>query len=348
MASKRLLVSGLALLLSTGVARAQSNDAQKETARSLMAEARRLRAEGDLLGALRRFNAADAIMNVPTTGFELASTQAQLGELVEARETLLRVLALPQRPNDPAPFNEARERARALDEQLAVRIGSITLQDCGVSQTAPLELSIDGKALPRSMIGLPFRANPGKHEIAARVAGRELWRQVDVAEGQAVEVALECAAEAPQPVSKPAASGEHRGHASRHVRTEPPAAQRRTGERPVRAGNGPPVLAYVGAGVGLLGIGLGTASGLLAISHKNAAFQNCVKTACPRSTWGDLDKAEQLATLSTVSFAVGGLGAVLAAGSLLLARPSSSAQSAWVLSPDVGRKSAELQFTGKF
>src|SRR5687767_3133797 len=98
----------LAVLLATSLLQAQPSAAQKETARGLMAEARELREHGDLQSALSRFSAADSIMGVPTTGFEMAATQAELGKLVEARETLRRVLTLPQSPDDPEPFNAAR------------------------------------------------------------------------------------------------------------------------------------------------------------------------------------------------------------------------------------------------
>jgi hypothetical protein len=338
MASKLLLsFSGFALLLLCGVARAQPNDAQKETARNLMVEARQLRQSGDLLAALRRFNAADAIMNVPTTGFEVAATQAQLGELVEARETLLRVLAIPQRSDDPEPFNEARAKAHALDQQLATRIGSITLQDCGVEQMLQMELSVDGNPMPAAMIGLPFRVNPGKHQVATRLQGRALWREVDVAEGQAVEVPLECASPAkstPRAPPAPPSPG-------------PPATQRHKDERLAQASGGQPVSTYVGAGIGLIGVGVGTTTGVLAISRKNTAIQGCVRDACPPSTWRTLDRAEELATISTVSFMVGGLGVATMVGSLLLAKPR-PARTAWVVSPEIGRQAARLNVTGRF
>jgi hypothetical protein len=335
MASKLLLgFSGFAWLFMCGLVRAQPNDAQKETARNLMVEARQLRQSGDLLGALRRFNAADAIMNVPTTGFEVASTQAELGELVEARETLLRMLAIPQHLDDPEPFNEARAKARTLDEQLATRIGSITLQDCGVGEMLEMQLSVDGKTLPAAMIGLPFRVNPGKHQVATRLQGRALWREVEVAEGQAIEVPLECESttkSAPPPTPRPG----------------PAPARRHKDEHLAQASSSYPVSAYVGAGIGLLGVGVGTTTAILAISRKNSAVQGCVGDACPPSTWQTLDRAEELATISTVSFVAGGLGVAIMVGSLLLAKPE-PARTAWVVSPEIGRQAARLNVKGRF
>ena len=181
----------LALLLGSAVARAQPSAAQKETARGLMAEGRELRERGDVSGALTRFSAADALMGVPTTGFEVAATQAQLGKLVEARETLQRVLAIAVSPDDPEPFNEALRKARALDQQLQARIASLRFVVQGLKDGEAFELSVDGESVPKALLNLPLRVNPGHHTVIARVRQREIRRDVDVAEGQAVPVALE-------------------------------------------------------------------------------------------------------------------------------------------------------------
>ena len=63
----------------------------RETARTLMQQGRELTAKGDLKEALKRFKGADDIMHVPTTGLEVARTQAPLGLLVEARDTIARI-----------------------------------------------------------------------------------------------------------------------------------------------------------------------------------------------------------------------------------------------------------------
>src|SRR6185503_5216812 len=97
----------LALTWTTAAA-ADPSESAKETARGLMAEGRELRDKHDLSGALARFQAADALMGVPTTGFEIARTQTDMGLLIEARATLRRVLAITERPDDPEPFKLAR------------------------------------------------------------------------------------------------------------------------------------------------------------------------------------------------------------------------------------------------
>jgi hypothetical protein len=332
MASKRgfAFALGASMWLCAGWAFAQPTPAQKETARGLMAEGRELREQGDLAGALTRFTAADSIMNVPTTGFEVAATQAQLGQLVEARETLRKVLAIAQSPDDPEPFNEARSKARALDQQLATRIGSLRFAPSGASETT-LDVTVDGERVPRAVLSLPFRVNPGRHQIVARSRGQEVRRDVLVAESQMVDVPLSFESGATPAVAPPATQ----------------AAPEPTPVAPSPGSRGAPPLAYAGGGVGLLGVVVGSVAGLSAISHKNAAKRDCVGSACPPSTWSDLDSARQMATVSTVGFVVGALGFAVAGGALLLDKPAPASR-AWLVSPEVSTHGAHVTVAGRF
>ena len=85
------VAASLALLFGAAEARAEPSASDKETARGLMATGRADRSNHDLAGALKAFTGADAIMHVPTTGLEVAKAQIDLGLLVEARDTALRV-----------------------------------------------------------------------------------------------------------------------------------------------------------------------------------------------------------------------------------------------------------------
>lgn len=331
----------LALLLGSAVAQAQPSAAQKETARGLMAEGRELRDRGDLNGALTRFNAADALMGVPTTGFEVAATQAQLGKLVEARETLQRVLAIAVSPDDPEPFNEALRKARALDQQLQARIASLRFVVKGLKDGEAVELAVDGENVPKALLNLPLRVNPGHHAVVARVRQRELRRDVDVAEGQSVPVMLELASDEAKPVATPPASAS--------AAAAPPPVDVPPPRSAPSASRGLPTLAYVGGGVALAGLVVGSVTGISAISHKNDAKQACVDSKCPPSTWSDLDSARSMATVSTVGFVVGAIGAVVGAGAILLdGEDAGPSERAFTLVPDVDRQSARLTFAGRF
>ncbi|MEO7109611.1 MAG: hypothetical protein ABI183_04150, partial [Polyangiaceae bacterium] len=92
--------------------------ADKDTARALMAQGADLRDKNDLKGALQSFQAADAIMHVPSTSLEVAKTAAALGQLVEARDAALAAARYPVNPGEPKPFVNARKEAQSLGDEL--------------------------------------------------------------------------------------------------------------------------------------------------------------------------------------------------------------------------------------
>jgi hypothetical protein len=352
MVSERNLGRGLALalLVLSGAAQAQPSAAQRETARELMAEARRLRERGDLNGALGRFSAADAIMNVPTTTLQVATTQVELGKLIEARDTLLRLLGTRQGPADPEPFKDARAKALALSQQLVARIGSLVITVDGLSEADGLDLSVDGEIVPKQMVGLRLRVNPGPHQIAARSQGHELSQEVEVAEGEALEVALSFAK---APVSSSVAD-ERRAAA-------PPAARKNPAPQPTAKPTPPPSaparpagshgrtseLVYLGAGVGTLGVAIGVVGGISAVLHRNSAKAGCTNNVCPSSTWRDLQTAHNMATVSNVGFVIGGAGWAFVVGSLLFDR-SRRPQPGLRVAPEVSRQGAYVNVAGRF
>jgi hypothetical protein len=334
--------------MATSLAQAQPSAAQKETARGLMAEARELRERGDLQGALTRFSAADSLMGVPTTGFEMAVTQADLGKLVEARETLRRVLALPQGPDDPEPFQEARSKARALDQRLQGRIGALHFVVTGVAASESLVVTVDGESVPVAALGLPFRVNPGRHVVVARAGGREAKNEIDALESRTVKVELPLAApQAPDvpPVQLDDAAAAPAPAAPPSEQAAAPAATSKV-----------PVITYVAGGVGLAGVLVGGITGMMAVAHKNAAARDCVDGKCPPSTWDDLDSARSLAAVSTVGFVVGAVGLGVGTSFLLLHDEPKAARAATrkphlsqvSVVPDLGPRSASLSVSGRF
>jgi hypothetical protein len=351
MVSERSLGRGLALalLLLHSQAQALPSAAQRETARQLMAEGRRLHERGDLTGALGRFSAADAIMNVPTTALEVAATQAELGKLIEARESLLRLLVRQQRSTDPEPFNEARAKALALSDQLAARIGSIVVTTSGVSEAEGLDVKVDGEVVPKEMIGLRLRVNPGTHQVVARSRGRELSQELDVAEGQVLEIALKFApaalssvADEPRAAPPPAAPKKPPVQATA-ARTRPPAPKARTSDPQGSTSD----LVYLGAGVGTLGVAIGLAGGVSAVLHKNSAEAGCTNNVCPPSTWRDLETAQNMASISNVGFVIGGAGWAFTVGALLIDR-SHRPQQGWRVAPAVSRQGASVNVARRF
>jgi hypothetical protein len=276
---------------------AEPTASEKDTARALMSEGRDLRDSADLASALKRFQAADAIMHVPTTALEVARTQAAMNLLVEARETLHKMLQIPSSPGDPSPFRDARVEAERLDEELESRVGSLRVE-VRSAPNAPRMLVVDGVSIPDSAVDFPIRVNPGHHLVVVRIASAEVTKQVDAPERQVVTVVLDF---------DPAAI--RRADVSTGVETSGGGARTATWR----------TVGFVGIGLGALGVGVGGVTGLMALSAKSAVSNGCVGTKCPPQTWSDVDKMNRYAGISTAAFAVGAVGLAVGVGGLVIA-----------------------------
>lgn len=163
-----LLAAGLLL---SPAARAAPTAEDRETARHLMKVGDQKLAAKDHQGALRAYETAHAIMGVPTTGVALARARIGLGQLVEARELLLEIARSPAQPGEPAPFTEARGEAQTLAAELEARIPSLIISVQGPPSGTPVEISIDGRAVPVVGLGTTRKANPGEHVVTASADG---------------------------------------------------------------------------------------------------------------------------------------------------------------------------------
>ena len=292
------------VMLAAAGARAEPTAADRETARSLMQDGRDLRDRGDLTNALTRFRAADDIMHVPTTGLEVARIEAAIGLLIEARDAIAAIRKTPVRPGDPEPFTEARRKAADLDASLEGRVPALTIFVDEVERDAPV-VSIDGVALPAGTLGLPRSIDPGHHVVVAKTARAEATQEIDVREWERTELHMALAAAAP---ASPLA-------------TEPAPSP----EAPPRRSHSPGTLTYATMGVAAAGLLTGVVTGLMAWSDKSSLSSECPNRVCPPGVAStDLDSANLLATVSTVSFVLAGVGAGATVASLIIGAPSSA------------------------
>jgi hypothetical protein len=287
LASRRLLFACAlaAFVAAASPALADPSLSDRETARSLMDDGDAKRDKGDLKGALKSYEAADAIMHVPTTGLEVARAQAQLGLLLEARETLNHVMRLPPKPGEPQPFVAARKSAESLSTELAARIPSVTVNLTNVEPGQTPVIVFDGEAVPPAASAAPRKVNPGRHSVVARSGSLEKKVDVDVAERDSKVVTIDL---------KP-------------VTTEP---AKRDETPPSSSGPSalPKVLMYGGFGLAAVGLGVGAITGVLSISKVSDVKKDCPNNICPAGRQSDIDSAKSLGTISTIGFIVGGVG----------------------------------------
>jgi hypothetical protein len=311
----RRVVGSMVLVGSLGVSglagAAEPTAAEKDTARGLMAEARADRDKGDLKGALKAFTAADAIMHVPTTGLEVAKTQAALGQLVTARETAARVAHSPEKASDPAPFKQAREAAGSLAEELDGRIPTLTVTVKNVPEGATATVTIDDAAIPADALGSPRKLDPGHHVVVAKAGSVDGKQEVDLAEKDRKDVAIELPASAAASVST---SGETSGG----------------GEQPAETTTGKSGFskALMFGGFGLAGVGViaGAVTGVMSMGKTNGVKGStyCAGNVCGPQEYDDISSARTLATISTAAFVTAGVGAALGVVGLLTGNSSST------------------------
>jgi hypothetical protein len=293
----------LALAATVGNADAQqSAAADRETARTLMAEGRAAFKNNDLKAALQAFQAADALVHAPTTALEVARTQVAGGMLVEARDTLATLLRTARKPTDPAVFNEARSSAEQLYEQLGTRIPSLRIVLKNLPEGASPTVRVDGVEVPATALTAPRRVNPGAHLIQCTLGDAEREQKVDVVESDSKEVAIDLGGSQPAGVSstskKPAPA----------VAPGPTTSPISSGPEPGRSHT----LAYSGIALGTAGLLTGVIGGALTLSYKQKAIDNgCDNNLCPPAAHGDADAARTAGTVSTIGFVVAGAGAAL-------------------------------------
>jgi hypothetical protein len=313
--SRRAFAASLILALSgtaSALAHAQApqepgtsapSAADLESARELFKEGRELRQSGDVRRALDRFKAAHAYGQTPVTALELGRTHIQLGELVEGREVLLSVARMKVQADETDKSAQARAEAADLADDAKKRIPTLSVKLTGVTSDAGVQLTVDGFAVP--IVGLTGirKANPGKHVVVARAGTHEETRNVDLEEGKTQDLAIDLAGTGAAAALPPVVVGDTSGKKISPV-------------------------TWIGLGVGVVGIGVGTAFGVIALGKASKVSDACNGTHCPPSTKSDVDSGRTSATISTIGFAVGGAGVVAAAvGYFVLSKPSASALS---------------------
>ncbi len=221
-----------------------------------------------------------------------------------------------ERSAKAAGKSEREKSARARAVALEPAIGRLTITVTGESDS--LQITCDGERLPRETWGHPRAVDPGAHAITAAEPGKKsLEARVDVAGGAAATFAVPALDVVP--VVAP-------------VTQAPPVA---ASPEPEKGLSGRRKLAILVGGVGVVGLGVGGAFGLVSIgAHKSASAACATPSPCGSAEGAkDWTSATRAGNISTISFIVG--GAALATGAVL-----------WFLAPaPADRKNARMQIT---
>lgn len=315
---------GMLALAACAVAatRARADDSgDKAAAQALFDEGRRLMAEQSFAAACPKLEASQRLDPGVGTMLNLADCYEKSGKTASAWALFQEAVSEARKAGSIEREEIARSRAHDLEPKLSyLTVVSWRGQEVIVTRNgSPVDAAMFGTAIP---------VDPGEHVIAANAPGKRSWTTtVEVESGARVSVSV--------PILPLDAGGDTGPEGQASV----PSSGGELGAGGPRdegggAGTTQRVLAGVVAGVGVVGVVVGTVSGLAAMSDWDDAKKNCDPYPhCGERGARLADDAQSAATLSTVAFVVGAAGL---AGGLVL----------WLTAPEAGddRAGPELGF----
>lgn len=357
--STSLLVASL--LGISGHAFAQS-DEQRAGARTLATEGAQAFNEGRFKDAVDLFSRAESLVHAPPHLLFMARAHAKLGQFVKAREAYLKIIKEQLPPNAPQAFRDAQSAADEERKQVEPHIGKLQVKVEGADGAKDLSVSIDGQPFSTVLLGVPQPMDPGEHTVSAAATGFKgapVTVSLKDAGSGSVVVKLEVDNSVPPPGAAPAAPAPGGLAVSTAPSGAPPSDTGASG-----GGNGLRTGAYVGFGVGAVGLVLGTVFVLKSASNRKSADDATVTLEQIGSTTGgpcsiaggtcrgDIDAAHSVAdfddkarsakTIGIVGYVVGGLGVATGVTLFVLSSKHSDSKAAFV-APYVGLGGAGMR-----
>jgi len=321
------LISGLfgaAFALSASDAAAEDASAtETAAARSLAVEGLKLAQAGNCLEATLKLERAEKLYHSAVVASRLGECYVDLGRLVEGTEILRKVLREPL-PAEPQPaLLKALERAQRALDSAKPRIASLIIKVAAVQE---ISLKVDGKLVPITLLDTEIPTDPGEHAVEANAPGfLKSYTRISLGAADKKTVTLTLTRDPSAPTAS-GATALDRGEsgAKRAAPEDGSASERKRTSRPLEPRPAPNrTAAYVSLGLGAVGIGVGSAFGVMAINERKELKQTCPADVCPTGSQESLDYAKRLGNVSTLSFGIGAAGLALGTVLLFTAGPSS-------------------------
>ena len=271
-------------------------------------------------------HAGDPTMADCLTANETAIKLRSEHHLREARAQLLVCAAL----TCPGEVRAECER-RVVQVNAAIPTIVFEVKDAAGNDLSAVTVTMDGKPLAERLDGTAISLDPGEHAFHFETAGYPaIDKSFVLREGQKdrrERIAFAQGANTTATTATPSAE----------TSSSPPPETPATPSNPMRTWG------FVAGTAGLVGLGVGSVLGLMAMSSKSNA--NC--DANGYCTPGPLSDARTQATGSTIAFVAGGV--LLAAGvTLVLLAPKSATSARVVVAPSVGERSGGVVVGGAF
>jgi hypothetical protein len=244
----------------------------------------------------------------PTTADCLAASEVSLklgnAHRLRAERSQLLVCAAPS-----CPVDIRKECLRRVDEvNAAIPTLVFDVKDGSGADLSAVKVTVDGEVLAERIEGTPLSVDPGEHSFVFETPGQPtVTRRLVIRESEKDrrEPITFGSSGAPASPAQPASPAIAPPPA---VTTEPLATAPPPAPAPRGMGTRRVVALAVG-GLGVVGLGVGTALGLSAKSSNDDANSICPNTMCASQDAVDKSKsAAQKGNIATAAFIVGGLG----------------------------------------
>ena len=284
----RLFAAGLTLAVLASSAPV-FGDERADRAEALFQRAREQMSKGDFASACPMLETAYSIDHGAGTLLALAICHEGNGQLATALREYRESLSLAVRLDRSDRVMLAEQHVQQLEAQVP-RIQIVA----PAPEPPDLAVAVDGAPVDRATMLAGVPVDPGKHVVDARSPRAPAWRtEVSVAAGAGPVVIHIPAFGSPLSGGVPVA-----------------------GKDTAKPMSTLAVLGWSAVAVGAVGLGAGTFFGVSAFVDEGRSKAQCHDNACPPQGFDLNHQASSDATLSDVSFAVGGVA--LAAGILLL------------------------------
>lgn len=313
------------LFLATPSAFADPGDAA--AAEALFSEGKRLMDEGKYAQACPKLAESQRLDPGTGTLLNLATCYEDAGQLASAWSTWLSAASSARTAGQSEREALARDRAAALEPKL----GRLTIVVPEDKRPAGLTVSRDGVDLTSATWGSALPTDAGEHKIVVQAPGRETYETTALVEnGKTSEIAIPELAVLPEPPPEEATPQANSG-----VQDAPPS---RGSTKP---------LGFAFLGVGVVGIGVGSVFGIMAIDQNDKSKQNCEPndiTQCNSTGVSQRNDALTYGNVSTVAFIAG--AAFATAGVVLVLTSPKKASATAAIEPTFG--GARFVLSGAF
>lgn len=306
------------------VTASRAHAANEAAAEALFLEAKKLMDQGRFSDACPKFAESNRLDRGAGTLIHLGDCYEKNKQLASAWATYREATSAAQALGRAEWEKLAKERAAALEPKLAKLVVKVP------KDTPKMSVTRDGVEVARASWNVEIPVDAGKHAFEATAPGHQTWKtNIAVAkDGDKVEVVV------PELASDPTGGAGSGGGGS--ASTSSGSSSQAT-------------IGWVVGGVGVVALGVGAVTGLMAISKNNDA-----KGVCPndgpcrdRDAVDAADSAKSLGMVSTIGFVAGGV--LLAGGvALVLTAPKSRERASIRLAPYAGADGGGAFAMGSF